>query len=142
QEPVRDLDETARAVRELGVVTDRATVSEVPQDRQALLHDRMRFLALDVGDEADAARVVLVFRVVQPLGGWQSELVHRDLDSKSLTAQRFRAGLLQSSNRPNPLRGTWKFTGRTLLHQPVGPVAGAKRALAYNATPRFPRSRT
>jgi hypothetical protein len=39
-------------------------VREVLEDRQALLDDGMAFLALDMGDKADAARVVLILGVV------------------------------------------------------------------------------
>ena len=45
----------------------RAAVAEVLQHRQALLDDRVRLLALDVRDEADAARVVFVRRVIETL---------------------------------------------------------------------------
>jgi hypothetical protein len=44
-------------------------VVEVFQDFQALLDDLVAFLALDVSDEADAAGVMLVLRVVQTLRG-------------------------------------------------------------------------
>ncbi len=40
---------------------------EVDQNLDALQHDVVRFLALDVRDESDAARVVFVPRRVQPL---------------------------------------------------------------------------
>ena len=46
---------------------DGATVVEIDQDAQPLAHDGMRLAALDVDHEADAARVVLVARVVEPL---------------------------------------------------------------------------
>jgi hypothetical protein len=42
---------------------------EVLEDLQALLDDLVTFLALDVGDEADAAGVVLVLRVIETLRG-------------------------------------------------------------------------
>ena len=42
-------------------------MGQVLQDLQALLDDGVRFLALDVRNEADAAAVVLVGRVVQTL---------------------------------------------------------------------------
>jgi len=44
-------------------------VVEVLEDLQALLDDGVRPVALDVGDEADAAGVVLVCGVVQAAGG-------------------------------------------------------------------------
>src|SRR5215510_1846783 len=47
-------------------------MGEVAQHRQAQLDDGVRLLALDVGDEADAAGVVLVRWVVQTLGKRQA----------------------------------------------------------------------
>ena len=43
---------------------DRAAVGKVAQHGQTLLDDRMRLLALDMGDEAYAAGVVLIVRVI------------------------------------------------------------------------------
>src|SRR5438128_5516762 len=67
-EAVGDLDQEARAVGEFRVPAYRAAMGEVAQHRQSLLDDGVRLPALDVRDEADAARVVLVFRTVQALG--------------------------------------------------------------------------
>jgi hypothetical protein len=47
---------------------DGAAMVEVLQDQQALLDDRVRFAALDVGDEANAAGVVFVLGRVQTEG--------------------------------------------------------------------------
>src|SRR5205807_8749915 len=57
----------ARAVGELGIPADRTAVGEVSQDRQPLLDEGVRLPALDVRDEANAASVVLVVRVIEPL---------------------------------------------------------------------------
>ena len=48
---------------------------EVHQDFEALAHDRVRLAAVDVYDKANAARVVLVARVIQALGGREA-VVH------------------------------------------------------------------
>ena len=59
------------APSESRVAARRAAVREVAQDRQALLDDGVRLLALDVRDEAEAAGVVLVggkARVVKAYG--------------------------------------------------------------------------
>ena len=56
---VGDLDQDAGAVAHQLVGADGAAVVEVLEDLQALLDDRVRFLARDVRDEADAAGVVL-----------------------------------------------------------------------------------
>ena len=76
EELVRDLDQQPRAVRELWVVADRAPVGQVLEDQQALLDDLVALLALDVRDEADAAGVVLVGRVIEALGGGQARMAH------------------------------------------------------------------
>ncbi|AJX01694.1 hypothetical protein BM45_3124 [Burkholderia mallei] len=68
-ERVRNLDQDARAVAHQRIGADRAAVIEVLEDLQALLDDFVALLALDVSDEADAAGVVLVLRVVQTLRG-------------------------------------------------------------------------
>ena len=65
QQRVGDLDQAAGAVAHQRVGADRAAMVEVDQDLQARADDVVRLAALDVGDEADAARVVLVARVVQ-----------------------------------------------------------------------------
>ncbi len=64
---VGNLDQDAGAVAHQRVRADRAPVVEVLQDLQALLDDGVALVALDVGDEADAAGVVLVGWVVQDL---------------------------------------------------------------------------
>jgi hypothetical protein len=43
-------------------------VGEVDEDLDALLDDLVTLLASNAGDESDAARIMLVSRVVQPLG--------------------------------------------------------------------------
>ena len=66
-EGVGDLDENAGAVAEELVGAGGAAVIEVEQDLQTLLDDRVASGALDVGNETDAARVVLVGRIVETL---------------------------------------------------------------------------
>ena len=67
EEPVRNLDQDAGAVAGQRVGADRAAVGQVLQDLQALLDDGVALRALDVRDEADAAGVVFVGRVVETL---------------------------------------------------------------------------
>jgi hypothetical protein len=62
---VRQLDQDAGAVAHELVGTDRPPVVQVFKNLQALLHDGVRLLALDVRHKADAAGIVLVGRVVQ-----------------------------------------------------------------------------
>jgi len=65
---VGNLDQHARAVAHQLVGADGAPMVEIFQDQQALFHDRVAFLAFDVGDEADATGVMFVARVVHSLG--------------------------------------------------------------------------
>ncbi len=67
KERVGNLDQDARAVALQRVGAGGAAVGEVAQDREALRDDRVALLALDVRDEAEPARIVLVRRVVKTL---------------------------------------------------------------------------
>ena len=55
EEPVRDLDQDAGPVARARIGADRAAMLEIAEDRQRILHELVRFAALDVGDEADPA---------------------------------------------------------------------------------------
>jgi hypothetical protein len=57
---VRDLDQDAGAVAHQPVGADRSAVIQVLEDLQTLLDNRVRLSPGDVGDEADAAGIVLV----------------------------------------------------------------------------------
>ena len=78
QQFVGDLDQAAGAVANQRIGTDRAAMVEVDQNLQALANDLVRFLALDIGDEAHAACIVLVARVVEALRFWRA-LSHRQV---------------------------------------------------------------
>ena len=67
QEPVRQLDQDAGAVALQRIGARRAAMGQVPQDRQRLRYDGVPLLALDVGDEAEAAGIVLIRGIVQAL---------------------------------------------------------------------------
>jgi hypothetical protein len=67
QQRVRDLDQAAGAIADQRIGPCRAAVIEIDQDLQAALNDVVRLQPLDVRDEADAARIVLVARIVQAL---------------------------------------------------------------------------
>ena len=67
QQRIRHLDQAAGAVAHQRIGTDRAAMVEVQQDLQALRDHVVRFAALDVRDEADAARVMLVAGIVEAL---------------------------------------------------------------------------
>ena len=67
QQRVRHLDHAAGAVADQRVGADRAAMVEIDEDLQPAADDIVRFSALDVGDKADAARIVLVARIVEAL---------------------------------------------------------------------------
>ena len=69
QEPVRNLHQHAGAVADQRIGADGAAMGEVFQHRQTVFDDLMRLHTLHVGDEADAAGIVLVARIVEPLRG-------------------------------------------------------------------------
>ena len=68
-ERVRNLDQDAGAVAHQGIGSHGAAVIQVLQDQQALVDDVVRLAALDVGNEPDAAGIVLIGGVVQALCG-------------------------------------------------------------------------
>ena len=71
EEAVGDLRQHAAAVAERRVGAGRAAMVEIDQDLQALLEDRVRGAALHVGDDADAAGIALVRRIVETLRAGQ-----------------------------------------------------------------------
>ena len=87
QERVGNLDQDAGAVALQRIGAGRAAMRQVLEDLQALRDDRVRLLALDVGDEAEAAGVVLVRRIVKSLlrrrlVTFAGSLVHDDLKGR------------------------------------------------------------
>ncbi len=68
EEPVGHLDQDARAVAGIHFASARAAMQQVHEQLQCLTDDAVGLLALDVNDKANAAGVVLVPRIVQPLG--------------------------------------------------------------------------
>jgi len=67
QQPVRHLDHAAGAVAHQRVGADRAAVIEIDQNLQTAADDIVRLSALYVRNKADAARVVLVARIIEAL---------------------------------------------------------------------------
>ena len=64
---MRNLRQDAGAVAGARVGTDRPAVLEVAQDRERVLDQPMRLLALDVGDEPDAAGILVERGIVEAL---------------------------------------------------------------------------
>ncbi len=68
EEAVRHLEEDAGAVARVHLAAAGAAMLEVLEHRQRLVHDLVGGAPLHVDDEADAAGVVLVLRIVQAGG--------------------------------------------------------------------------
>src|SRR5262249_42019346 len=94
QQRVRHLNETAGPVTDERVGPDRAAMVEIDQDLQTARDDIVRFSPLDVGDETDTARIMLVARVVEALSPWQS---HRVCSSPRLVDANLTIALPRSS---------------------------------------------
>jgi hypothetical protein len=61
---IGNLNQNACAIAHQWIGAHGTPMVEVFQDQQTLLDDRVAFLAFDVGDETDAASVVLVLWIV------------------------------------------------------------------------------
>jgi hypothetical protein len=93
KEVVRDLDQDAGAVTRQRIGTHGAAVLQVLEDVEGVLDNRVRLAAFQVGDETDAARVVLAarveqaarFRTYEPLLGHEHRVLrgHRPLQNLS-----------------------------------------------------------
>jgi hypothetical protein len=81
EELVRDLDQDAGSVAGLGVAAASAAVRQVDQNLNALDDNVVRFLAFDIGDEADTAGVAFLGWVIETLWLWQAArhkgVIHR-----------------------------------------------------------------
>ncbi len=73
EELMRNLNQHTGAVACLRIAAAGPAVLQVLQHLDALFHDVVALLALDAGDEAHAAGIVLIGRVVEPLRGRQSD---------------------------------------------------------------------
>src|SRR5262245_14534637 len=67
EELVRNLNENSGAITGARISADRAAMFEVAKDRERVVDDLVRLAALDVGDEADAARILLERRIIKTL---------------------------------------------------------------------------
>src|SRR5208283_882362 len=65
---VRNLNEDAGAVTSLGIAPGGPSVGKIDENLDAFADDVVAFLSAHVGDESDAAGIVLVARIVQSLG--------------------------------------------------------------------------
>src|SRR6185503_19405077 len=79
EEGVRNLHENAGTVAGARIGANSAAMFEVAQNDDRVGDDLMRLLALDVGDEADAAGILLHAEVVQALGRRTPSMFARDV---------------------------------------------------------------
>jgi len=66
---VRNLHQNAGAVAGAWIGADRAAMLEIAENVERVGDDLMRLLALDIGDEADAAGILLQRGIVEAFGG-------------------------------------------------------------------------
>src|SRR5581483_3248214 len=97
EERVGDLDQDAGAVAGQRIAAARAPVRQVLEDREALLDDVVRALALDVDDEADAARVALGPQIQEG-----SRFPHVTLSPRAPSARRSGADACRAAARRSP----------------------------------------
>ncbi len=85
EEAMRDLHEHARAVTHQRIGADGPAMLQIVEDRQTLFDDRVGLHILHMRDEADAAGIVLLGRVVETLRGRErSGFDGRDLSVRGL----------------------------------------------------------
>ena len=56
-----------------GIAAASAAMRQIDEDLDALEDDIVRLVAFDIGDEADAAVIVFILRMIQTLGRWQAQ---------------------------------------------------------------------
>ena len=77
EEAVRNLNQDASAVAGARIGANRTAVFEVAQNVDGVVDDLMAFLALDIGNEADAAGIFFERRIVKTFGGWPPVMLTR-----------------------------------------------------------------
>ena len=103
EELVRDLNQHAGAVAGFRIAAASAAVGQVDQNLYALDNDVVRFLALDIGDEADTAGVAFLGRVIETL--WLGQAARRNGVIHKLS--RCHPRLLEG----NPVAAGWSLGG-------------------------------
>jgi hypothetical protein len=78
QEGVGDLNQDTGTIARQGVGPGGTAMGEILENIQTLLDDLMAFVPLDMGYEADAAGVMFIGRVIQPLPCGNSVRVQTD----------------------------------------------------------------
>ena len=88
KEAMRDLHEHARSVAHQRIGADGAAVRQVLQHGEAVEHDLVRLVALQMRNKADAARIVLVARIVEPLSDRQAPGLYCSLTRRAAGRRR------------------------------------------------------
>ncbi len=122
------LNEQARAVAGQRVGSHRAAMGEVQQDADAVGDDGVALAVLDMGNEADAARIMLVARIVEALP-------HRHQRTHPSPPSVARAGLngaQNCDNRPSAPDGSTRHACAVAVFSPRGcrPAGGAAQSRA------------
>ena len=73
-ERVGNLNQNPGPVADQRVGAHRAAVVQIDQNLQTRLHDFMRFAAFDIGYKPNAARIMLVTRIIQSLPLWRPHM--------------------------------------------------------------------
>src|SRR5262249_52858214 len=102
EELVWDLYQDAGAVAGARIGTDRAAVLKIAKNRQCIVDDLVRTAALDVGNEADAVRILVERRIVKALRLWQPDA--RTVDSQR--AHRPKPSFPALASAPAPIAST------------------------------------
>ncbi len=103
EELVRDLHQDAGAVTGARIGADRAAMLEIAENGERVVDDLVRLAAFDIGDEADAAGILVERRIVKTLRLRQPDAPHRrsaprSSSQPSLSSPPHRAGA--SFHRP------------------------------------------
>ena len=77
QERMGNLDKAAGAVADRWVRPHRTAMIEIDKEPKALGDDRVGLVSLDIGNEPDAAGIVLIGRVIKPLFSWRFQFRSR-----------------------------------------------------------------
>mgnify|MGYP003334066656 CR=1 FL=1 len=76
QKLMRNLQKNTCAVTGARITALRTAMGQILQNLQALLHNLVGFLALDIDDKADSAGILFLFRVIEALLRWKPGYPH------------------------------------------------------------------
>ena len=117
EEGVRNLHQNAGAVAGARIGADRAAMLEVAENAERVGDDLMRLLALDIGDEADAAGILFQRGIVKTLGGRAPAVLARGFNRFRGRGrrQRIRHDVFALELRPAHLKSSQSGKGLTVV---------------------------